>query len=206
MRQSLCRRNNNEEQRKWTVHWRGSMQLPTRLTTRALSDPDQSSKSKVITTTHTVSPAYLSQYRPRIEHSLYASYASYHIRSEHPFLPLEGCYKRTRSTFTRRSNWARQLQNICRELSACTGCPCNSSFGQLRLSDGTGSKFHICNFDLGFSKNCVKCRNSHNLKKIGVLLLVLSRHKLSCEQFSSPLLLTTFTTHLFSIDWYMMMA
>ena len=39
-----------------------------------------------------------------------------------------------------------------------------------------------------------------------VLLLVLSRRKLSCEQFSSFFSLTSCTTHSSSIDWYIVMA
>ena len=44
------------------------------------------------------------------------------------------------------------------------------------------------------------------LKYLGVIHVVLSRHKLSCEQFSSPFSLTTFTTHSSSVDWCIMMA
>ena len=97
-------------------------------------------------------------------------------------------------------------------LSACIARPCNSSFDQLRLSGGIGSKSHICNFELGFPRiaqhvGSLMRPNSCALICFGVLLLVLSRHKfLSFEQFSSPLLLTIFTTHSFSIDWYVMMA
>ena len=43
-----------------------------------------------------------------------------------------------------------RLLSLC-DSFACTSRPCNSSFDQLRLSDVIGSKFQICNFDLGFS-------------------------------------------------------
>ena len=46
-----------------------------------------------------------------------------------------------------------------------------------------------------FPEAWLKRRNSCALKYFGVLHLVLSRRKLSCEQFSSLLYLTTFTTH-----------
>ena len=42
MRQSLCRWITNNEHSKWTVHRRGSMQLPTGLTKKASCDPSQS--------------------------------------------------------------------------------------------------------------------------------------------------------------------
>ena len=51
-----------------------------------------------------------------------------------------------------------------------------------------------------FPEACLKRRNSCALKYFGVLHLVLSRRKLSCEQFSSPFSLTTFTTHSSSVE------
>ena len=50
-----------------------------------------------------------------------------------------------------------------------------------------------------FPEACLKRRNSA-LKYFGVLRLVLSRRKLSCEQFSSLFSLTTFTTHSSSVE------
>ena len=44
------------------------------------------------------------------------------------------------------------LRSLSASLSAWTACLRNSSFAQLRLSDGIGSKFHICNFALGFPR------------------------------------------------------
>ena len=46
----------------------------------------------------------------------------------------------------------------------------------------------------------LKRRNSCALQYFGVLRLVLSRRKLSCEQFSSPFYWTTFTTHSCSVE------
>ena len=57
-----------------------------------------------------------------------------------------------------------------------------------------------------FIAACQKRRISFDLKYFGVLHIVLSRRKLSCEQFSSPFSLTTFTTHSSNVDWCMMMA
>ena len=51
-----------------------------------------------------------------------------------------------------------------------------------------------------FPEACLKRRNSCTLKYFGVLHLVLSRRKLSCEQFSSPFSFTTFTTHSSSVE------
>ena len=51
-----------------------------------------------------------------------------------------------------------------------------------------------------FPEACLKRRNSCALKYFGVLRLVLSRRKLSCEQFSSLFSLTTFTTHSSSVE------
>ena len=42
-----------------------------------------------------------------------------------------------------------RLLSLC-DSFACASRPCSSSFDQLRLSGVIGSKFHICNFDLGF--------------------------------------------------------
>ena len=58
MRQSLCRWINNNEHSKWTVHRRGSMQLPTGLTKKASCDPSQSYGSNLVTTSNAVSPRY----------------------------------------------------------------------------------------------------------------------------------------------------
>ena len=44
-----------------------------------------------------------------------------------------------------------RLLSLC-DSFACTSRPCNSSFDQLRLPGVIGSKFHICNFDLGFPR------------------------------------------------------
>ena len=44
-----------------------------------------------------------------------------------------------------------RLLSLC-DSFACASRPCNSSFDQLRLSGVIGSKFHICNFDLGFPR------------------------------------------------------
>ena len=74
----------------------------------------------------------------------------------------------------------------------CTVRTCNSSPDQVRLSDGSGSKSQICKFDLGFPRIEQNVEVLIRPKYFGKLLLVLSRHKLSCEQFSSPLLPTTF--------------
>ena len=57
-----------------------------------------------------------------------------------------------------------------------------------------------------FPEACLKRRNSCDPTYFGALPLVLSGRKLSCEQFSSSLLLTTFTTHSFSVNWCIMMA
>ena len=58
-----------------------------------------------------------------------------------------------------------------------------------------------------FPEACSQRRNSCALKYFGVLHLVLSRRKLSCEQFSSPIALTTFYNAFFQRrDWYVMMA
>ena len=58
--------------------------------------------------------------------------------------------------------------------------------------DGIGSKSQICKFDLGFPRIEQNVEVLIRPKYFGELLLVLSRHKLSCEQVSSPLLPTTF--------------
>ena len=57
-----------------------------------------------------------------------------------------------------------------------------------------------------FPEACLKRRDSCVLKYFGLLHLVLPRRKLSCEQLSFPSSLTTFTTHSFGRDWYIMMA
>ena len=51
-----------------------------------------------------------------------------------------------------------------------------------------------------FPEACLKRRNSCALKYFEALHLVLSRRKLSCEQFSSIFSLTTFTTHASSVE------
>ena len=62
----------------------------------------------------------------------------------------------------------------------CMYCfPCKFSSGQLRLSDLIGSKIDVLQYPLGFPEACLKRRNSGDLKYFGVLLLVLSRCKLS---------------------------
>ena len=51
-----------------------------------------------------------------------------------------------------------------------------------------------------FPEACLKRQNSCDPKNFGVLLLVLSRRKLSYEQFSSLFSLTTFTTQSSSVE------
>ena len=73
--------------------------------------------------------------------------------------------------------------------------------------DGIGSKSQMCKFDLGFPRIEQNVEVLIRPKQFGELLLVLSRHKLPCEQFSSPLSTDNFfTTHSSSIDWYVLMA
>ena len=100
--------------------------------------------------------------------------------------------------------WASCLRIL--EFFESTACPCKFSSGQLRLSDGIGSKFHILQHPR-FPEACLQTSEflwSHTY--FAVLLVVLSRHKLSCKQFSSQFSLTTFTTHSSSVDWFIMMA
>ena len=68
---------------------------------------------------------------------------------------------------------------------------------------GQSSTFEISS---RFPEACLKRQNSCVLKYFGVLHLVLSKRKLTCEQFSSPFSLTTFTTQSSSVDCYIMMA
>ena len=57
-------------------------------------------------------------------------------------------------------------------------CPCKLSSGQLRLSDGIGSKFHVCG-SLSVSRGMLETSEFCEPMYFGVLLLVLSRLKLS---------------------------
>ena len=83
-----------------------------------------------------------------------------------------------------------RLLSLC-ESSACTSRPCNSSFGQLRLSDVIGSKFHICNFDLGFPRTVPNVGILIRPKHFGELLLVFSRHKFCCPRRKNEFWQTT---------------
>ena len=69
----------------------------------------------------------------------------------------------------------------------------NSSSGHWRLSDWVESKFHVLQYPFNFPRHACSQTSAH--KYFWVLHLVLSRRKLSCEQFSSRFSLTTFTTH-----------
>ena len=89
---------------------------------------------------------------------------------------------------------------------ACTACPCKSSSDQLRDSDVIGVKVPRLAISSQFPEAFVKRRNSYDPIYVGVLLLVLSSRKLSCEQFCCPFSLTTLTTHSSSIDWYVLTA
>ena len=72
--------------------------------------------------------------------------------------------------------WASCLNIL--QFFVCTACPCKLSSGQLRLSDGIGSKFHVCKL-LSVSRGMLETSEFCEPMYFGVLLLVLSRLKLS---------------------------
>ena len=56
------------------------------------------------------------------------------------------------------------------EFFACTACPCNDSSGQLRLSDGIGSKFHVCNKRRSSCDPCISECYFWSFRGLGCLL------------------------------------
>ena len=59
---------------------------------------------------------------------------------------------------------------------SCTACPCKFSSGHLRLSDGIGSKFHVCKL-LSVFRSMLETSEFCEPMYFGVLLLVLSKLK-----------------------------
>ena len=100
--------------------------------------------------------------------------------------------------------WASYLKIL--QFFACIAWPCNSSSSQLGLSLMELGQSSASAIIYRFIAVCQKRRISFDLKYFGVLHMDLSRRKLSCEQFSSPFSLTTFTTHSSNVDWCIMMA
>ena len=78
-------------------------------------------------------------------------FLEYHVGVCNELLEFALCNSQSPASWIFFAAFSLRLLSFCESL-VCTARPCNASFDQLRLSDGIGSKSHICKFDLGFTR------------------------------------------------------